>query len=74
MVRGLENIPRALLECVVRVHTAVCGRLSTRKGCHGWALFGDEQYMIDIYGDDDGKEKIQYIEKKKAVDEWEWIR
>ncbi len=30
--------------------------------------------MIDIYGDDDGKEKIQYIEKKKAVDEWEWIR
>ena len=46
----------------------------SRKGCHGWALFGDEQYMIDIYGDDDGKEKIQYIEKKKAVDEWEWIR
>ena len=46
----------------------------SRKGCHGWALFGDEQYMIHIYGDDDGKEKIQYIEKKKAVDEWEWIR
>ena len=40
MVRGLENIPRALLECVVRVHTAVCGRLSTRKGCHGFSTSG----------------------------------
>lgn len=26
MAYGLENIPRALLECEVRVHTAVCGR------------------------------------------------
>ncbi len=26
MAYGLENIPRALLECEARVHTAVCGR------------------------------------------------
>ena len=40
MAHGLVNIPRALLECVVRVHTAVCGRLSTRKGCHGFSTSG----------------------------------